>query len=407
MTNRVIAKKVPNSRKIRSLRLKKIGPFEDAHFEFGNLNVFVGPQATGKTIALQLMRLADNPGYVVSKLKQEGFAWKSWEELLEIYLGEGMSQLWQKQSRLSIDSKLFNPKPVRAWNSKECTSSYIPAHRSSIFDNSWPKGFSAFDKSTPFAVCEFSSLIRSSFLKEESLVFPRERKFASFLKDRISNDVYRSGEVSVVQEGNRKKLVLKLSNPNGTKKTESASISFGTWSTGQREFTPALIMLDDLIPSSKRLKVPEVECVVIDEPELGLHPNAIFAFMMLILELLSRGYQVFLSTHSPVVLDIVWIIQEVKKISQNQDQNANDLRSVFDLPPAAQRLCKSLVDKKYKVFYFKPTEGHFLTTTVVDISELDPGSLEQDQAGWGGITASSGELGSRLSTVLRKREGKR
>ena len=40
------------------LQLKNIGQITDADIRFGDLTVFVGPQATGKTIALEFLKLA-------------------------------------------------------------------------------------------------------------------------------------------------------------------------------------------------------------------------------------------------------------------------------------------------------------------------------------------------------------
>jgi hypothetical protein len=57
-----------------------------------------------------------------------------------------------------------------------------------------------------------------------------------------------------------------------------------------------------LLPPTKVPRRQEVEWVVIEEPEAGLHPNAISAVLLLILDLLARGYRVCLSTHSPHVL---------------------------------------------------------------------------------------------------------
>ena len=40
------------------LQLKNIGQITNADIRFGDLTVFVGPQATGKTIALEFLKLA-------------------------------------------------------------------------------------------------------------------------------------------------------------------------------------------------------------------------------------------------------------------------------------------------------------------------------------------------------------
>ena len=42
---------------------------------------------------------------------------------------------------------------------------------------------------------------------------------------------------------------------------------------------------------------------------MGLHPQGIATAMLLVLELLRRGYKVVLSTHSTVVLDMVWALR--------------------------------------------------------------------------------------------------
>jgi predicted ATPase len=43
--------------KVQRLALRNLGPIEAADLEFGDLTVLVGPQATGKSIALQFLKL--------------------------------------------------------------------------------------------------------------------------------------------------------------------------------------------------------------------------------------------------------------------------------------------------------------------------------------------------------------
>ena len=46
------------------LRLEKVGQIVEADIRFGDLTVFVGPQATGKSIALQFLKLIVDTGHV-------------------------------------------------------------------------------------------------------------------------------------------------------------------------------------------------------------------------------------------------------------------------------------------------------------------------------------------------------
>lgn len=46
------------------LHLANVGQIREATLEFGDLTVFVGPQATGKSIALQMLKLLVDSGTI-------------------------------------------------------------------------------------------------------------------------------------------------------------------------------------------------------------------------------------------------------------------------------------------------------------------------------------------------------
>ena len=58
--------------------------------------------------------------------------------------------------------------------------------------------------------------------------------------------------------------------------------------------------------------------------EMGLHPRAIAVVMLMVFELMARGYRVCISTHSPQVLDAVW---------------ASDGSGIMEPPPPACCRC--------------------------------------------------------------------
>lgn len=82
---------------------------------------------------------------------------------------------------------------------------------------------------------------------------------------------------------------------------------------GQREFVPLLLGAYQLLPPSKTPRRELLELAVIEEIEMGLHPQAISAAMLLVLDLLQRGYRVYLSTHSPHVLDVIWALHRFRE----------------------------------------------------------------------------------------------
>jgi len=142
------------------------------------------------------------------------------------------------------------------------------------------------------------------------------------------------------------------------------------------------------MPSSRTSKRDNIDIVVIEEAEMGLHPRAISSLVLLFLELIYRGYKVILSTHSPVILDVIWAIMEIKK-------NKADpllIMELFDLPKVTgiKELCEEVVYKKdFKSYYFDKKENGNIV--VKNISTLDPGAEDHNISGWGGLTEFSGK----------------
>ena len=78
------------------LQLKNIGQITDADIRFGDLTVFVGPQATGKTIALEFLKLAVDLDGIQETMGRYGLDWSGeLRDFFDLYFGEGMQGLWQ------------------------------------------------------------------------------------------------------------------------------------------------------------------------------------------------------------------------------------------------------------------------------------------------------------------------
>lgn len=54
------------------LEIEKLAPITRAAIDFSDLTVLVGPQASGKSITLQLLRLLVDTGFVQSELHRHG-----------------------------------------------------------------------------------------------------------------------------------------------------------------------------------------------------------------------------------------------------------------------------------------------------------------------------------------------
>jgi AAA15 family ATPase/GTPase len=371
------------------LKLRNIGQIKEAELRFGDLTVFVGPQATGKSIALQFLKLMVDTGQVQSEMARHGLDWSGeLVRFLDVYFGEGMQSIWKPgQSSVSWNGKGVDlPKLVgRKQRDKSESLFFIPAQRVLALRDGWPRPFTDYAPGDPFAVREFSErlrlLVEQEFGSQEQL-FPQERRLKKEFRELLQQHVFTTFHLHVDKFRTQKRLVLGSSD-NGD------LLPYMVWSAGQREFIPLLLGLYWLMPPTKVSTRGKIQWVVLEELEMGLHPRAISVVLLLVFELVVRGYRVCLSTHSPQVLEAIWALRHLKACHASPEK----LLDVFEAPNTQpmKKLAEHVLQKNTKVFYFDRESGN-----ASDISELDPSREEAGDAGWGGLTEFSG----RVNTVV-------
>lgn len=384
------------------LTLANVGPIVRADIGFGDLTVLVGPQATGKTIVLQYLKLLEDTVPIRKRLREYGVEWNgSLERSLQTFFGEGMHSLWRSGedgSTVTIDDIAVDNVATRLSRGgprlSEASVYYVPAQRALTLRDGWPRPFSDYGPSDPFAVRDFSDSLRllmEGMSDSEGTLFPKKNRLKAPLRDAVDRSVFHGFGLRIDRSRPQKRLVL-----GGDE--ASQTLPYMVWSAGQREFVPLLLGLYWLLPPARSPKRPAVRWVIIEEPEMGLHPEAISAVLLLALELMLRGYRVCLSTHSPHVLDVVWAL----RVLQDCGGTARDVLKLFDLGalpqllPIADRALKS----DLRVHYFQTTG------TAVDISGLDPGSPNPAESGWGGLAGFSGRVGDVVAEVVSRQSGR-
>ncbi|MBL8188834.1 MAG: ATP-binding protein [Acidobacteria bacterium] len=374
------------------LRLKNIGQISEADITFGNLTVLVGPQATGKSVTLQLLKLLVDTGHVLSELKRYGLDWSGkLNEFLDVYLGEGMNRIWREgESSISWKGEQLDLAKVVTRQKKTRSEAmfFIPAQRVLTLRDGWPRPFTDYSPGDPFAVREFSEklrlLLEQEFKATEGL-FPQKNRLKKEVRELLAKSFFPGYNLQVDRYRSQRRLVLQ-------DKDAQEQLPFMVWSAGQREFVPLLLGFYWLMPPTKVSRRENIEWVVIEELEMGLHPQAISVTMLMVLELLSRGYRVCLSTHSPHVLDVIWALQTLKA-------NKADSSSVLDIFESKKTdpmhaVAEKALGQSMKVYYFD-RQG-----SVQDISQLDPASSNDIEAGWGGITEFSGRVAEVVSKAV-------
>ena len=121
--------------------------------------------------------------------------------------------------------------------------------------------------------------------------------------------------------------------------------------------------------------------------------GAISVVMLMIFELMQRGYRVCISTHSPQVLEAVWALNHLRE----NGADGRALLKVFDAPQTQGMidLADQVLTKTAKVYYFDRVTG-----TTRDISNLDPEDESDGDSGWGGLSEFSGRANEAVARAV-------
>ncbi len=376
-----------------TLELNNIGQIKEVKVTFGDLTIFVGNQATGKSIFLQMYKLTQDIGYIKNKLNYHGFSFDSFELFLSLYFGEGMENILKSDSSIKIGGKEFDlNEKLKTCRNAPLKNFYIPAQRVLMMEYGFAKPFTSFDISYPYVLKEFSEQMRfelDRLFANKNDIFPQPNKLRKELRDIISKHIYRDGVIKIKALGSKKQLVMEI---------DGKDYAVGSWSAGQKEFAPLLFGLYWVLPASKVSTKDKVKTVTIEEPEMGLHPNAIVDTMLLVMELLGRGYKVNISTHSNTILELFWAINEIKQNSKKIDA-ASMFLDIFALGKSAslKEFANEILSKNFKIYYFKNDREN--KTVVKDISKLDINNENIDENEWGEITSFSSRVSNIISSI--------
>jgi len=382
------------------IKVKSLGPINEADIKFGDLTLFIGPQASGKSILLQLIKLIIDRYNIPSVLKQNNYEWGNKKEnFLDLFFGESMSSVWKPDTKIYFNEKEYSissfltKQGVRE-SSRTEKLFYIPAQRVVTMSQGWPKAFGAFDIGDPFVLKQFSESVRVLMEKEtlngvsaDNNVFPKQNRIKEPIRKIIDDSIFHGAKVESDNTSLKRRFLLSVG---------ESKLPFMTWSAGQKEFMPLLLSLYYLMPASRVKLKNEIKTVVIEEPEMGLHPKAIQALMVVFLELIARGYKLIISTHSPVLLELLWAMNYIKKYNGNP----NDLTELFSIERNASmtKTFNTIIKEKTFATYF--FEQDINGVVVRDISSLDAGSEDHAVANWGGLTDFSSKAGDIVSKLV-------
>lgn len=378
---------------MEKFNLKHFGPIENVSLDFGDLTILVGPQASGKSIALETLKFAIDRDHIINTLDRYNYIiGHNTEKILNVYYGEGMSGVWREDSLVEYDGETLLKKnlPKKA-DEKDESLFYIPAQRIFSISDGRAKNFMEFDSSSPYVLRSFSETLRlfmQNGLGNADILFPMKNRLKGFLRYSFDESIFHNAKIMMEERAGQKKMILNVDN---------MSIPFMSWSAGQKEFMPLLLAFYCLSgPPSKVIKKEKYKYIVIEEPEMGLHPKAIISVILQILELMQvGGYKVIVSTHSPVFLEFAWGFNVLKSNRYQYDA----LYEMFNIPAASpvRDMLQGLFDKNICTYYFKRKNRNGKVVSH-DISSLDVTDANNIVSEWGGLS----EFSSKVSEVVSK-----
>lgn len=384
------------SRAKETLEIASFGQIVEGSITIGDLTVLVGEQASGKSLLLELFKFIHDYKFVRKKLSEKGFSIQEKEELQSLYFGYPMGNVPIKENtQIKWKGEEFSFDDMKKRSSTERVF-YIPAQRTLTMIDGWFRDFSSFGVDTPFVVRHFSETMRSLIEKirasqrDSNVIFPASKRFYAQLRKKLDAAIFKGWNLYYREEGMRKLLVLNHAT--------NTNLSFLSWSTGQREFVPLLIGLYWLMPSGRKV-VRNYDYVVIEEPEMGLHPHGYLNVLLLILLLLKRGYRVLLSSHSPTTLDAIWVLRNIAKVSQ-ESKKLDLFCRFFDIKkePWLISFVQDLTSKRIHVHYFQSLpNGKTIIDDITKLEDLDNPAIE----GWGGLLSISDRASNIVSEAVQ------
>ncbi len=378
---------------MEELKIRNFGPISEADVVFGDLTFLVGAQASGKSLFLEMLKLLTDKDAVIATLLRYNYIIDkdNVSNLLDAFFGNGMAGIWGGDTGITYDGRDASSAESLLKNvaaDAEEKMFYIPAQRVFSISDGRPKAFSEFDPSTPYVLRQFSEILRifmSMGLGKDTTLYPVKNPLKSLREKSFDNSIFHGGQVVMENENGQRKMRMRV---------DGMDMPFMTWSAGQKEFMPLLLGLYCVSGSPMHLfNKGRYEYVVIEEPEMGLHPQAIMAVLLAILELVQTGRKVVVSTHSTVPLEFVWAFNLLKK--SDKESRETDLLKLFDENAKSPGMLSGIFEKTIKTYAFERSGDKVTGIDISSLDALDGKAVVSECGGLSSFATRASELVSR------------
>ena len=331
---------------------------------------------------------------IIDVLNKNNYLTGKVDNILNLFYGKGLAAMWRPDTKIIVDGKAFDKRDLAPNVGKENlieTVFYVPAQRVTSMIDGAGKSFSSYSTETPFVNRMYGDVMQrfiQNGIGQQSVLFPMRSRLKTHIRHRFDESIYHGAQVELDESDMQKKIVLRVGD---------SKLPVSAWSAGQREFTPMLLGIYCLTGAPQKILRNEYyKTVIIEEPEMGLHPKAVMDVILQILELVQgekgpqgpkHGYQVIVSTHSALFLDFAWAFNKIKTISDNRAKY-NALYELLGIgeDSSMKRMLRGIFDKTIRTCYLGKDNGKVYSHSQ-DISTLNVWDEDPVVSEWGGMTS--------------------
>ena len=105
---------------INNFKIYNLGPLGTVDIDLGDLTILVGPQASGKSIALETLKLAVDHNSVIGNLNRYNYTLgHNIDNLLNVYYGDGMASIWTDETSVMLDGHGLTKEQISSRNNDD------------------------------------------------------------------------------------------------------------------------------------------------------------------------------------------------------------------------------------------------------------------------------------------------
>ena len=197
------------------MKLTNFGPIKNLNIQLGDLTILLGPQASGKTLFLQMLKLLVDQNHIVQTLTRYNYVIdKQPDKILNYYFGDRLSTMWKEETLVEADGKNYEKDfLLRVGEDVGEKVFYIPAQRILSISDGRPKNFMEYDISSPYVLRNFSETLRLFFqngIGNEQTIFPLNYRLNGVVKESFNDTIFHGGQIVIDEQSGQKKMRMKV-----------------------------------------------------------------------------------------------------------------------------------------------------------------------------------------------------